>query len=152
MTTQTTIAAAAVQRSKLDTNNQSQPVTSIATAPLAQSELYTPNSSKFSRENSHQSIGSSLANNHHSGGSATCGGNNAFTVFANTQLQDCYSPQIPGADAQTRYAPSSNAGYNANGDFIGVVPDSAAEPSSRFSSNNLRYWRPAIPHCRICVY
>ena len=105
---------------------------SIATAPMAQRESYAPFLSKIARKDSHRSIVSSLANEMNSGGSATCGGNNAFTVFANTQLQGCYSPQIPGADAQTRYAPSSNAGYNANGDFIGVVPDSAAEPSSRF--------------------
>ncbi|KAG6995486.1 glutathione-specific gamma-glutamylcyclotransferase [Physcia stellaris] len=65
------------------------------------------------------------------GGYATCGGDNAVSIFANHKLQGCYSPALPGPDATSPYVAPPNAGYNANGTFIGIVPDSAASSSRK---------------------
>lgn len=51
-----------------------------------------------------------LANKIHRGGPASCGGNNAFSIFLDTQLEGCYSPRIPGADAQNAYVAPADAG------------------------------------------
>ena len=83
-----------------------------------------------------------MADFYHRGGYATCGGTGAFTVFSNTQLQGCYSPRIPGANSRTAYKPPPNAGYNANGSFVGIVPDSGAgqvgSTTIRSSSRSVR--------------
>ena len=75
-----------------------------------------------------------LANCQFRGGYATCGGDNAVSIFGNHKLQGCYSPRLPGPDATSPYVAPPNAGYNANGTFIGIVPDSAASPSRNAST------------------
>ena len=47
------------------------------------------------------------------GGPATCGGNNAYSVFRNPLMQGCYKPNVPGSSAITPYSPPAGAGQAA---------------------------------------
>ncbi|MCJ1303818.1 hypothetical protein MMC08_006629 [Hypocenomyce scalaris] len=53
-------------------------------------------------------------NDMYRGGPNACGGNNAFSMFLNPQLEGCYAPSVPGSAANLAYVAPADAGELAS--------------------------------------